>query len=402
MEDQPQSKRKRRPSVRLGEIGFAGLYDASEMWMEAPRQGKKLLGKKALRIRSLENVGQKAVVVPEEEWSVDEPAVASADEEKMVVDGTGPVSTLVKESQHVKLRTGSSALKTQRDVRAKGQGLGECRLAWNVSRVRWKHQEASRAGPVADADLAEKEEEKEGLPLQADDEALFLAGTTSDSEELERNVLNEEEGELPAGDYGNGASERSAQGDAGANPNSPCNSGDFVAKQQRCIIIIPANPNSNGDEMQGGIEDGPGQAAGKGSSTVKQREGEWRSGRQAARRSNRSGDTISRDRSRDAVSGDIAGEPSGRFQALPSATNGAIGATPSSSQRLTSLSAGVSEWLQNLGLGKYSVLFELNEVDAEVLPLLTMNDLREMGVDAVGARRKMFTHIQELGHLRGV
>jgi hypothetical protein len=67
-------------------------------------------------------------------------------------------------------------------------------------------------------------------------------------------------------------------------------------------------------------------------------------------------------------------------------------------QRIT-LSAGVSGWLQELGLGKYAELFELNEVDTEVLPLLTLDDLREMGVDAVGARRKMFTNIEAL---RGV
>jgi hypothetical protein len=127
---------------------------------------------------------------------------------------------------------------------------------------------------------------------------------------------------------------------------------------------------------------------------VKQREGERRSGRQAARRSNPSRDTVSRD---------TGGEPSGRFQAAPSAANGTIVATPSSSQRVApSLAAGVSGWLQDLGLGKYTELFELNEVDTEVLPLLTMDDLREMGVEAVGARRKMFTNIQELGQLRGV
>lgn len=405
MEDQPQSKRKRRPSVRLGEIGFAGPYDASELWLEAPRQRRKSSGKKAPRIRSLENVGDKAMVVAEEEWSVDEPAVASADEEKVVADGAGPASTPVKESQHVKRRSGLSARNPAvGNVRGKGQVLGERRLAWNGSKVRWKHEETSRPGPPVDADSPEnrEEEEKESLPLQADDEAPFLAGTSSDSEELMGSGSKGEEEQLPADDFGNGASDRSEEGDAGANPNSPCNSGGVVAKQQRCIIIIPANPHSNGDEMQGAIEDGPGQAAGKGSSTVKQREGERRSGRQAARRNNPSRDTVSRDRSRDTVSGDTAGEPSDRFQAPPSAANGAVVATPSSSQRVTSLSAGVSGWLQALGLGKYSELFELNEVDTEVLPLLTMDDLREMGVDAVGARRKMFTHIQELGQLRGV
>ncbi|KAI5071879.1 hypothetical protein GOP47_0014130 [Adiantum capillus-veneris] len=57
--------------------------------------------------------------------------------------------------------------------------------------------------------------------------------------------------------------------------------------------------------------------------------------------------------------------------------------------------AGVREWLQNLGLGKYTELFEAHEVEPEVLPLLTFEDLREMGVSAVGSRRKMFYAIEK-------
>ncbi|MCO5607883.1 hypothetical protein L7F22_062578 [Adiantum nelumboides] len=57
---------------------------------------------------------------------------------------------------------------------------------------------------------------------------------------------------------------------------------------------------------------------------------------------------------------------------------------------------GVREWLQSLGLGKYTELFEAHEVELEVLPLLTFEDLREMGVVAVGSRRKLFFSIQQL------
>ena len=410
MEEQLQLKRKRRPSVRLGEIGFAGPYDASELWLEAPRQRRKSAGKggggkKAPRIRPLEHVaGDKAVV--EEEWSVDEPAVASADE-KVAADGAGPASAPAKE-QYVRRRSGLIARKPRpnSEVRRKGPG-GDHELAWQVSKVRRKHEEATRPEPAVGADSPgnreDEEEEKGSLPMQADDEAPFLAGTSSDSEELMGSGLKGEE-ELPADDSGNGASDRSEEGDAGANPSSPCNShlglnvekgstGGVVAKQQRRTVIIPANPNSNGDEMQGAIEDGPGQATGKGFSTMKQREGERRSGKQAAWRKSASRDTVSRD---------TTGEPGGRFQAAPAAANGTIVVTPCSGQRVASLYAGVSGWLQDLGLGKYSELFELNEVDTEVLPLLTMDDLREMGVDAVGARRKMFTNIQELAQLRAV
>ncbi|MCO5596950.1 hypothetical protein L7F22_051021 [Adiantum nelumboides] len=59
---------------------------------------------------------------------------------------------------------------------------------------------------------------------------------------------------------------------------------------------------------------------------------------------------------------------------------------------------GVRGWLQNLGLGKYLQHFEAHEVDIEVLPLLTFDDLKEMGITAVGSRRKLFFAIQQLGN----
>jgi hypothetical protein len=36
-------------------------------------------------------------------------------------------------------------------------------------------------------------------------------------------------------------------------------------------------------------------------------------------------------------------------------------------------------------------------VDDEVLPMLTLEDLKDMGINAVGSRRKMFCAIQKLG-----
>jgi hypothetical protein len=56
----------------------------------------------------------------------------------------------------------------------------------------------------------------------------------------------------------------------------------------------------------------------------------------------------------------------------------------------------VAEWLWGMGMGRYVPAFEVHEVDAEVLPCLTMDDLRDMGIDAVGARRKLFCAIQRL------
>ena len=43
-------------------------------------------------------------------------------------------------------------------------------------------------------------------------------------------------------------------------------------------------------------------------------------------------------------------------------------------------------WLRSLGLGKYEAVFRENEIDETVLPNLTAEDLKELGVAAVGHR----------------
>nr|GEY39400.1 protein bicaudal C homolog 1-A-like [Tanacetum cinerariifolium] len=58
---------------------------------------------------------------------------------------------------------------------------------------------------------------------------------------------------------------------------------------------------------------------------------------------------------------------------------------------------GVRVWLNQIGLGRYYSVFEVHEVDDEVLPMLTLEDLKDMGINAVGSRRKMFCSIQKLG-----
>ncbi|KAF5730986.1 hypothetical protein HS088_TW19G00589 [Tripterygium wilfordii] len=58
---------------------------------------------------------------------------------------------------------------------------------------------------------------------------------------------------------------------------------------------------------------------------------------------------------------------------------------------------GVKVWLNSLGLGRYAPVFGIHEVDDEVLPLLTLEDLKDMGINAVGSRRKMYCAIQKLG-----
>ncbi len=56
----------------------------------------------------------------------------------------------------------------------------------------------------------------------------------------------------------------------------------------------------------------------------------------------------------------------------------------------------IGEWLRNLGLGQYEAAFRDNEIDGAVLPKLTVDDLRELGVAVVGHRRKIISAIEEL------
>ncbi len=58
----------------------------------------------------------------------------------------------------------------------------------------------------------------------------------------------------------------------------------------------------------------------------------------------------------------------------------------------------IATWLRGLGLGQYEPMFRDNGVDSEVLPHLTADDLRDMGVTAIGHRRKL---LQAIGSLRG-
>ena len=56
----------------------------------------------------------------------------------------------------------------------------------------------------------------------------------------------------------------------------------------------------------------------------------------------------------------------------------------------------VGAWLRALGLGQYEGAFHDNSVDAEVLPRLTADDLRDLGVASVGHRRKLLDAIAKL------
>src|SRR6476620_1000666 len=55
-------------------------------------------------------------------------------------------------------------------------------------------------------------------------------------------------------------------------------------------------------------------------------------------------------------------------------------------------------WLRSLGLGKYEAAFRENEIDETVLPDLTAEDLKELGVTALGHRRKLLAAIAALNN----
>ena len=53
-------------------------------------------------------------------------------------------------------------------------------------------------------------------------------------------------------------------------------------------------------------------------------------------------------------------------------------------------------WLRSLGLERYEAAFRENEIDERVLPSLTQEDLKELGVGPVGHRRKLLDAIAAL------
>ena len=57
----------------------------------------------------------------------------------------------------------------------------------------------------------------------------------------------------------------------------------------------------------------------------------------------------------------------------------------------------IAAWLQSLGLDRYEAAFRDNEINWVVLPKLTADDLKDIGVTAVGHRRMLMDAIAALG-----
>ena len=56
----------------------------------------------------------------------------------------------------------------------------------------------------------------------------------------------------------------------------------------------------------------------------------------------------------------------------------------------------VGDWLRSLGLERYEAAFRENAIDDTVLPSLTAEDLKDLGIEFVGHRRKLLDSIARL------
>jgi hypothetical protein len=56
----------------------------------------------------------------------------------------------------------------------------------------------------------------------------------------------------------------------------------------------------------------------------------------------------------------------------------------------------IADWLQKLGLGQYAQRFAENDINFAILPDLTDQDLKEIGVASLGHRRQLLRAITEL------
>jgi SAM domain (Sterile alpha motif) len=60
----------------------------------------------------------------------------------------------------------------------------------------------------------------------------------------------------------------------------------------------------------------------------------------------------------------------------------------------------VAEWLQKLGLDQYAQRFAENDINFAILPHLTNQDLRELGVKSLGHRRQLLLAIAEVSSVQ--
>ena len=61
----------------------------------------------------------------------------------------------------------------------------------------------------------------------------------------------------------------------------------------------------------------------------------------------------------------------------------------------------IADWLQELGLGQYAQRFAENDITFAILPDLTDQDLKELGMPSLGHRRQLLREIANLGKTAG-
>jgi hypothetical protein len=57
----------------------------------------------------------------------------------------------------------------------------------------------------------------------------------------------------------------------------------------------------------------------------------------------------------------------------------------------------IAGWLRSLGLDRYEQVFRDNRIEADILPSLTVEDLKDLGVTLAGGRRRLLDAIALLG-----
>jgi len=91
-----------------------------------------------------------------------------------------------------------------------------------------------------------------------------------------------------------------------------------------------------------------------------------------------------------------AGAPRASIVAMP-LTNQSDDPSQQYFGRFRATPIDVAGWLRELGLEQYGLAFRGNNIDGEVLHLLTGEDLRELGVASIGHRRRLLDAIAALG-----
>jgi SAM domain (Sterile alpha motif) len=56
----------------------------------------------------------------------------------------------------------------------------------------------------------------------------------------------------------------------------------------------------------------------------------------------------------------------------------------------------IADWLRKLGLGQYTQCFAENDINFSILPDLTDQDLKDLGVASLGHRRQLLRAIAQL------